>query len=145
MHFVFGADKPVAAYIADAIGVPSAEPGFTSIGLVDDDENPIGGVIFTGYRQDSDITIVLAADLKRHPKAARAIVNVLSYPFEQLKLPRVSAEISEANTACIRLAEWLGFKLEGIKRGTPKYRVYGLLKSDWDNRRDHLFQPSRAS
>lgn len=144
MQFWFGADRQVADYLASQLNVASAEPGFTSIGLVDDEQNAIGGVIFTNYKQDADITLILAADLKRHPKAAKAIVNVLSYPFDQLHLPRVSAEIAETNTASIRFAEWLGFKLEGIKRGDPKIRVYGLLQPEWNIRRAILF-PSRAS
>lgn len=133
MHLVYGADRPVAQYIADKLAIPSAEPGFISIGLVDDDHNPIGGVIFSKYIEGEDILMTLAADVKRHPKIVRVMGTVLEYAFGQLDLPRVSAEISRHNTACIRLAEWLGFRMEGPKRGSSLIN-YGLTRTDWEHR-----------
>ena len=50
----------------------------------------------------------------------------------------VTAEVDEANSPCIRLVEWLGFRLECKKRATT-IRLYGLTRDDWAARREILF------
>jgi RimJ/RimL family protein N-acetyltransferase len=63
-----------------------------------------------------------------------AIRQILDYPFGQLKLPRISAEMALNNADGVNSAVKLGFRLEGRKRkkmrdGTDM-GVFGLLAED---------------
>lgn len=132
MQLWMGTEQRIEAFMAERLGV-EPRPGFQWFGVLDDDGTEIGGATYSGYNSQ-DVTLTLAADLKRHPKMARLIVPVLDYPFEHWGVNHITAEVDESNTACIRLVEWLGFKLECKKRATT-IRLYGLTKEDWAERR----------
>lgn len=139
MELIFEVEPHVEGYLA-AHGLPVVEPPFLAIGI--GSHGVLKGVaIWRNYVEGLDITLEIAADFQ--PKMMRAMPYVLAYPFVQLDLPRVTAEIRESNRPSMRLAEWLGFRLEGRKRGTD-IRFYGLTREDWRIIREHRF-PARAS
>lgn len=56
---------------------------------------------------------------------------VFAYPFEQLKLKRLTGLVAASNDKGRQLCTWLGFHLEGCKAsalGDEDELVYGLLK-----------------
>jgi hypothetical protein len=139
MELLFGVEPHVQGFLAER-GLPVCEAPFQAIGLGS------RGVLkavscWTRYQPGLDITLEIAADFQ--PKMMRAIPHLFAYAFVQLQLPRISAEIRESNRASLRLAEWLGFKCEGKKRGTD-IRTYGLTPQDWEMIRELRF-PSSAS
>ncbi len=136
MQLAMGTEQKIEHYMAEKLG-GCVRPGFQWFGILDDDGHELGGAVYTGYNGQS-VTLVLAADLGRHPKMARLIVPVLNYPFDFWDVSHVTAEIDEANTACQRLVEWLGFKFACRLRATS-IRLYGLTKKDWAERREILF------
>lgn len=55
------------------------------------------------------------------------------YPFEQLKVDRITCRIRSGNTKAIRLAEELGFTLEGRLRQMLQGKdqlIFGMLKHE---------------
>jgi RimJ/RimL family protein N-acetyltransferase len=135
MQLWMGTEQRIEGFLAEKLG--GRAPGFQWFGVLDDDGKEIGGATFTDYT-DQDVTLVLAADLARHPKMARLIVPVLNYPFETWDVSHITAKIDEANAPCLRLVEWLGFKFMCRLRATS-IRLYGLTKEDWAERREILF------
>lgn len=136
MQLWMGTEQKIEAYMAEKLG-SVVRPGFQWFGVTDDDGRELGGAVFTGYN-GQDVKLILAADLGRHPKMARLIVPVLSYPFDCWGIAHITAEVDEANAPCLRLVEWLGFKFMCRLRATS-IRLYGLTKDDWIARREQLF------
>lgn len=60
--------------------------------------------------------------------------DLLSYPFQKLNYPRITARIKASNHKSINLVEKLGFKKEGTMReasaGEDVY-IYGLLRREY--------------
>ncbi len=75
--------------------------------------------------------------------AKEALIAVIAYCFDTLRLNRIGAEIYAFNDRSIRLFEGLGFQREGIirqsvfKKGqfVDEY-IYGLLMSEWQEGSD---------
>ena len=128
---LFNADDHVASWVNARCGGGKVFAPFVAIGVVCDGELTAGAV-FHSY-QEHDITVT-AASARPSLRLAGAIRGGLHYAFEQLGVPRVSAEIELSNTRMIRLAQGLGFVREGVKRraaGSGHVGVYGLLKKDF--------------
>lgn len=75
----------------------------------------VAGACFHSWHPGQDITITIAS-LEPAFVTRAVICKVFWYPFVQLGLPRVSAEVEAGNTRCIRLATGMGFAIEGRKR-----------------------------
>ena len=130
---LFKANERVAEWVNEHCGCARLPSGpYEAIGIVSGNDL-IGGLIFFD-EQENDILMAMALE---RPSAAlrQRVANVMSYPFTQLNKPRVSAEIATNNHRCRKLAEGMGFVLEGIKRGAADdgsdLAVYGLLKEEF--------------
>jgi RimJ/RimL family protein N-acetyltransferase len=90
---------------------PFARP-LTAIGIVSSENEIMGVAIYNNFRQnDIEITFVTATPKWATPGNVRAI---LSYPFVQLGVDRMTAITSKTNKKARKLLDRLGFKLEGI-------------------------------
>ena len=134
---LFNADDHVAAWVNERCGGGKVFAPFVAIGVVCDGQLTAGAVFHS--HQTHDITVT-AASARPSLRLASAIRAGLHYAFEQLGVPRVSAEIDLRNVRMIRLAERMGFVREGVKRRAANGRlhvgVYGLLQKDfrlWDS------------
>lgn len=134
MHVIdgvlYGADAIVARFVNEQCG------GGFEIGRIDralgvlGANGLVGGVAFSNYIIDKDITITVASTEYRACGHPRVIARCLAYPFRTLQLPRVTAEIEPDNARSLRNAERLGFVQEGVKRGTGVI-LLGLLPEDF--------------
>jgi hypothetical protein len=126
---LYGCDDMVARFVNEHCGggfevgnIHAALGVLGSSGL-------IGGVLFSNHIAGRDITITVASITPScgHP---RILARCLAYPFNQLGLGRVTAEIDESNQRSLRNARKLGFVEEGRKRGSNVI-VMGLLKNEF--------------
>lgn len=94
-------------------------------------ERILGAVVFDGFTP-FDCNVHVAIDDRRC--VTRHVLKVIfSYPFVQLGLKRVSAQIPQSNIQSLRLAKHLGFTEEGRKRegmGDEDEIILGMLKSE---------------
>lgn len=110
------ADEHVARWVSEQFGEAAVSVPYKSVGVLDAAGNVVGGAYFYSYREGRDIYVAVAmADGVNMPRDA--VVKILAYPFLQLDLRRISADIEEDNRRALEQAEILGFQLEGIKRG----------------------------
>lgn len=129
---LFHADEYVSDWVNTRCGGDKVFAPFVAIGVVNAHELTAGAV-FHSYH-GSDITVT-AASLRPSLRLRSAIRAGLHYAFEQLGVPRVTAEIEMSNARMIRLAGGLGFVREGVKRRAARdgkhVGVFGLLKKDF--------------
>lgn len=91
------------------------------------------GILYYDYFGKS-INLSLTSETPR--AASKTVFKVmLGYPFKQLKVKRITALIKKGNKRSRKLAEGLGFKLEGVvRKATPEGKdlcIYGLLDDEY--------------
>jgi len=123
---IHGDDERIEAWVRKNLG--GGKPaGFVALGAEDASGNLAFGAVFTKHLGD-DVDMALYATSPA--KALRGIIRtVLAYPFDQLGVRRITAEIARDNARCLRFARGIGFEVEGVKRGTERI-VMGLLPED---------------
>jgi len=110
-------------YRADTVG---------TIAIFDDNTEFQAVVLWTGYcPTDIEVHVASVSPKWATPKTIRLLCT---YPFTELGVRRVSAQVDPDNTRSISLIERMGFKLEGEKRnynedGTSKMQ-YGMTKHE---------------
>jgi RimJ/RimL family protein N-acetyltransferase len=110
---------------------------FVAMGIIDDTDTIRGAAIFHGYApQYRGIEISFALDSSRG--LSRSIIaGIMSYPFQQLNVVRVTAATPGNKTGARtrRFLEHFGFKREGLARlGFGQFghaAIYGLTHKDW--------------
>lgn len=105
---------------------------FETIAVIHDDKLA-AAMLYYDYFGNS-INLSLVSDSPRC--ASKTVFKVmLGYPFKQLGVNRVTAMIRKKNRRSRKLAEGLGFRLEGVMRkADPDGRdlcVYGITKDDY--------------
>jgi hypothetical protein len=132
---LYGADELVGEWIEARMGGGKPECPFVAMGIFSGDRIALGAMFFN--QTEADVTMALA--LEPRGCKPRAMARIMAYPFNQLGLPRVSAEIPLSNKDSIRLAEGFGFVREGVKRRAAPdgghVGVFGLLKKDFKLRK----------
>jgi RimJ/RimL family protein N-acetyltransferase len=137
---LYGADAEMAEWINRRIGGALVEVPFVALGALDSNNKVVAGAYFfshddhrKGLDDVSDLYMAAATDgsTALSPTAVR---RLLEYPFGDLKVRRLSAEIDMSNGHAIQQAEKLGFKLEGRKRkkgkGGGDVGIFGLLPEE---------------
>lgn len=134
---LYGEDAAVATVMHDILGDDGLmELPFHALGFVADGRI-VGGVYFFGHRPNADLEVCVA--VKPGITLSKASIRqALTYPFKELSVPRLTAQIPAAKTAIIGQALRLGFRIEGTKRKGDGQGgdviVLGLLPSespDW--------------
>lgn len=143
---LYGADAEVCTWVNERMGGGLVPTMAVAFGVLDEggeeglapDNLPTrliaGAYFFNHYDGDvSDITVSVAVDDIASARPA-VFQRILAYPFGQLGVRRITAEIDQGNERAIRQAEMLGFKLEGLKRRMGKdggdVGVFGLLPDE---------------
>lgn len=107
MRLVLGRDAEVGAFASERLGVPIIPP-FTSMGVVDDNEQLVGAIIYNGFNgANIEITIVGPGCLTR-----RFIRAAFAYPFDQLGVLRLTGRTKRSNKTMCKLFPRLGFTFE---------------------------------
>lgn len=126
MRIITEPKELIARYVARNTGTLNDPGSFSAVGLVNEADELVAGVVFNGYSHPN-ILMHIAAE-RMTPTFVAAIMQ---YPFEQLKVNRVTGVIDKKNAASRRFAEKLGATLEGVmKDASPRggdVCIYGLL------------------
>lgn len=128
---LIGADEMVAEMVRQRIP-HIRETGFgpcTAIGIVRRG-HLVGGVVFNNYR---GFDIHMSAAFERSGWALPETIRALcEYPFEQLKVERVTAITGKKNKKARKALEYIGFTMEGVARraldGFEDAMQFGLLR-----------------
>lgn len=139
MKWSFGQDEAWCAWVSGRVGVPCVGIAF---GLVDDEGNPVMGAV---YSSPSETNIFIDIAAASPAWATRDhIRGFMAYPFLQLGLKRMTCLIAKGNKRCRKLAEGLGFRLEGVHHDILPSGTgisYGLSRKDaerWLERRGRI-------
>ena len=136
MMVLFGCSDLMAAWVRARI--PFMDPdGFgpcQALGVVNGDGRIVGGVVFHGWNKHyRSMEVSCAADSAKW-LSRRIITGILSYPFEQLGVNRLSSVTRPEDERTRHVLEALGFVCEGTGRGVfGDYDgvSYSLLSDDW--------------
>jgi hypothetical protein len=106
--------EPIAQWVLDTAGLAGAFlPDFKVIGVFEG-ETLLGAVVYDAFTaRDCNLHICVS---DRRCVTRRVIRAVFDYPFRQLALDRVSAQVMDDNAPSLELVQRLGFVLEGAKR-----------------------------
>ena len=109
------------------------------------DHQLVGGVLFFPIdkrTRTSEIGYWLGKDAMGRGLVSRAARSMLDYAFGELKLNRIALLAASENTASRRVAERLGFTLEGVLRQAGLRRgelvdlaAYSMLAQEWQSRK----------
>lgn len=91
-----------------AVWVPGA--GHT-IGLIDDNNQPIAVVYFDNYNE-ANVNMHIAAEPGKRWLTREFLWYCFFYPFEQLKVKRITGLVASNNAAARKFDEHIGFTLE---------------------------------
>lgn len=128
-------DQYVSRWVADRIGAEDLSP-CTAIGVVDRNDDLVGGVVFHQYSRENRTIHLSAAGSTARWLNRNVLYGIFSYPFSQLGVERITCLTGKKNRSARQFLEGFGFKLEGcIRRGLADQdlMIYGLLNREWQD------------
>ena len=133
---VHGIDAIVSEWVAAQLGMePSAFAPSAAIGVVHDG-GLIAGAVYHQYRPQKHGATVEASLASTSPRwCTRAVLKAMfAYPFVQLGATRLQVTCARKNRRARRLAERLGFRMEGVGRrlwdGKQDAIVYSMMPEE---------------
>jgi len=123
--------EDIAKFVTDAIGQDRHFPfeNFSAIGLVKDKEI-IAGVIYN-HHTGSNIMAHIAGKPGKRWLTREFLFAMFDYPFNELKVRRITGLVPKKNKDARRFDEHLGFEYEGNMRhalANDDMIIYGMLK-----------------
>lgn len=130
-HLLYGCDGPVIEAMRKVL--PVLSPTYAACAGIIHRGELVGGVLYHGHVPGVDVAVCVAVTT---PAAAKLQMmrEALAIAWDNLGVPRITLETARHNKAARRLAERIGFKVEGVRRrafdGTRDLIVYGLMKDE---------------
>ena len=140
--------QPVAHWVGEQIGKDIEWGPCEAIGVADEEDNLIGGVVFSNYQPHFGNIEVSFASIRRDWLTPRLITGILSYPFSQLGVRRITCLSPKRNRSARQFLKKFGFVEEGNIRGgfgTDDMIISGLLASEWAGHRFNVGKSQRES
>ena len=140
MRLLIGHDELVAEWVGQRIPFMGNGKSFgpcRAVGVVNDDMI-LGGVVFSDYRPMFSSIEASFASASPRWLTPNLVRNILSYPFDQLGVNRISSHTPRKAGPARRFLQKFGFVEEGVMRegfGDDDCIVSGLLASDWRSHR----------
>lgn len=134
-QILLGQDEFVGNWVAERVrdikSLDDMRP-FVAIGVVKNNKLQMG-VIYNNYTQD-DIMLSIASDDPSWARNRDVIRAIFAYPFNDIKVNRVSLICAKPNKRARKLAKGLGFKEEGCVRKMMNREtdgvIYGMLAEE---------------
>ncbi|MFA5606801.1 MAG: GNAT family protein [Leucobacter sp.] len=126
-------DHPaISQYVAAKVGLPVEQFGLhTCLGLVDDDRI-LAGAVYCDY-SGTNVFVHLAGEGRRWLNREFLYVG-FQYPFEQMRVRRLTGWVEESNLDARRFDEHIGFReearLKGAARDGGDVILYVMWKED---------------
>lgn len=130
MRLIYNDEATLLPWAAAKVGNPQLtgfDPRAVAIGIAREEE--IAAVAVYYHFEGNDCRISLASDGSRRWMTREFVTHVFAYPFIQLHLDRITAEIPRDRIEAARLCGRFGFIIEGTKRGTNTM-IFGLLRTE---------------
>lgn len=127
---ITGQDDRVAEFVAERIGMRGKFGSCATIGLEQND-SLIAGVVYSDYN-GSNVSMHVGAIGKRW-MTREYLWFCFYYPFEQMKVKRITGVVDEGNQQARQFDEHLGFKLETRLKDAGRsgdLLIYRMLKED---------------
>jgi hypothetical protein len=129
MDLRIGPREAIAQWVLDTAGLAGAFlPDFKVIGVFEGN-TLLGAVVYDAFTaRDCNLHICVS---DRRCVTRRVVRAVFDYPFRQLHLDRVSAQVWSDNAPSLEFVQRLGFVLEGAKRLPDKFQLqFGLQRHE---------------
>lgn len=123
--------EEIAAWVASRIGEGVRWGQYSVLGFVKGNELAAGVVYSDWSAANVCMHIAIAEGLGWMPP--EWLFAAFDYPFNQVKVRRITGLVPKKNAAARRFDEHIGFKLEGSMRNalpTDDLLVYGMLKRE---------------
>ena len=132
-RFIYGRDKKLASWAAAQIRAGGGFPrDVRAVGVERGGE--LIAVALWHTLSVRNCMMSIATNRSKRCASREFLFRSFAYPFLQLDLPRVTCILDEGNGDSVRLAQHLGFKLEGrLRRAAPEGRddlVFGMLREE---------------
>lgn len=118
----------IASFVAKHIGLAEGWRDYSTLALIDDSRILVG-VVYNRWCKH-DVCMHVAVQGRIIPEMLFAAFD---YPFNQVKVARITGLVPARNLAAQRFDEHLGFVREGLIRrgvGDDDLIVYGMLKEE---------------
>ena len=92
----------------------------------------VAGVVYAQWN-GPNVVCHIASDGRRHWATRQYLWTIFDYPFNQLKVKRITVCVGEGNRASRRFVEHLGFTLEAELAGahpTGALRIYRQMRDE---------------
>lgn len=146
MRLISGPFSPlVAQWVADQIGHGLDWGPCEAIGVVDKNDNLIGGVVFNQYQPQYRNIEVSFASIRSDWLTPSLVSGIVGYAFNQLGCARITSLTPKKLRRARQFLIKFGFKHEGTIRlgyGNDDCIISGLLASEWAV---HRFNRGRAA
>lgn len=136
MKLVLGADAEVAAWVAAHIPLMQGQafgPN-RAMAVMSDRDEMLGGVVFHNWQPAYRNIEVSFASTGPRWLTRDLIQAILSYPFDALRVQRLTAVTPRQARPARQFLEKFGFRREGLVRhgfGTDDAVISGLLEKEW--------------
>jgi RimJ/RimL family protein N-acetyltransferase len=117
VRLLFGHDQIIADWVAR--NIPHMATGFgpaTAIGVVDQRDQPMAGVVFHDYQPAYGTIQLSAAAISPRWATKRLVSDILRYPFGQLGVHKVWTATQHENARALKFNEGVGFTREATLR-----------------------------
>jgi len=112
-HILTGHDSAVGPWVASRVGTVWSPATSTTVGLFSVDTGIMAGVIYEGYNGANIGAHIASVPGKSWP--TRDFLRfIFHYPFEQLKVKRITGMVASSNEAAVEFNKRLGFKQEAV-------------------------------
>jgi len=112
-HILTGHDNVVGPWVASRVGTVWAPECSTTIGLFSTQTGLQAGVIYEGYNGANIGAHIASVPGKSWP-TRNFLRFIFYYPFEQLKVKRITGMVASCNEAAVEFNKRLGFKQEAV-------------------------------
>lgn len=123
--------ESIAAFVAQVQGQSEPWGNYTAIGWVRRDEL-IAGVVYNNF-SGAGVCAHIGAIPGRHWMTREFLGAIFAYPFDQLRLRRITGLVARKNKPARRFVENLGFRYEGCVRHALQnddWMLYGMLREE---------------